>query len=277
MSELDHGPVNVHGFKGMNTVERALAYEFGPFRLEPATRRLLREGEPLPLTPFTGGVPREVLEEVESADWSPDGRSLAVIRKVENRLERLEYPIGRVLAVSTSGQCLDGARVSRDGTRVAVLACAKPAFSLDVVDGQGRRRTVWTGREWVSGFAWSPRGDELWFTTEARGRLPQARAVDLSGRVRWLAQLPGALTDVSREGGVLITTGTRRSGIRGLAPGESEERELSWLEGSAAVDLSPDGGQVLFGEFMVPTSRRTAAAMSTRTSSGSTTFISWRD
>jgi hypothetical protein len=112
------------------------------------------------------------------------------------------------------------------------------------------QRTLWTGREWVSGFAWSPRGDEVWFTTEPQGRLRQARAVDVSGRARVLAQVPGALSDISREGGILITTGTRRSGIRGRAPGESEERELSWLEGSAAVDLSPEGGRVLFGEFM---------------------------
>jgi DNA-binding response OmpR family regulator len=35
----------------MNGEEIDLSYEFGPFRLEPATRRLLREGEALPLTP----------------------------------------------------------------------------------------------------------------------------------------------------------------------------------------------------------------------------------
>src|SRR6185369_13238695 len=45
-------------------------------------------------------------------------------------------------------------------------------------------------------------------------------------------------------------TGTRRSGIRSLAPGETEERELSWLEGSSATDLSADGSLVLFGEMM---------------------------
>jgi DNA-binding winged helix-turn-helix (wHTH) protein len=49
MSELHQSPLNAHGFNVMNTEE--LSYEFGPFRLEPATRRLLREGEPLPLTP----------------------------------------------------------------------------------------------------------------------------------------------------------------------------------------------------------------------------------
>src|SRR5262249_46753135 len=57
--------------------------------------------------PLTGGVPREVLERVESADWSPDGQSLAVVRKVENRVKRLEYPIGHVLVEGTAGQCLD--------------------------------------------------------------------------------------------------------------------------------------------------------------------------
>src|SRR5712691_680665 len=200
--------------------------------------------------PMTGGVPREVLDGVEAADWSPDGQTLAVVRKVENRLKRLEYPIGHVLAEGTAVKCLDRIRVSRDGALVAFVGCDKPSFSVRVVDGQGRQRALWTGNQWVSGLAWSPRGDEVWFTTETQFRLPQARAVDLSGHERVLAQLPGAISDVSRDGAVLITTGTRRSGIRGLAPGDREERELSWLEGSAATDLSRDGRRVLFGEMM---------------------------
>ena len=199
---------------------------------------------------MTGGVPRDVLEDVEAADWSPDGQNLAVVRKIDNRLKRLEYPIGRVLVEGTAQRCFDRVRVSRDGTLVAFVSCDKPHISVSVVDGQGRPRTLWTGNEWVSGLAWSPRGDEVWFTTEAQGRIPQVRAVDLSGRARVLAQLPGALSDVSPGGAVLITTGTRRSGIRGRAPGDSEERELSWLEGSAAVALSPDGARMLFGERM---------------------------
>src|SRR5439155_1724289 len=46
--------------------------------------------------PLAGGAPREVLENVEDADWSPDGKSLAVARHVGNR-NRLDYPIGTVL------------------------------------------------------------------------------------------------------------------------------------------------------------------------------------
>src|SRR6185503_12479553 len=45
--------------------------------------------------PLAGGAPREVLQDVYYADWSPDGKSLAVVRSVDGRF-RLEYPIGRV-------------------------------------------------------------------------------------------------------------------------------------------------------------------------------------
>ena len=46
--------------------------------------------------PIGGGAPREVLENVRSADWSPDGDSLAVVRTGGGR-DTLEFPIGQVL------------------------------------------------------------------------------------------------------------------------------------------------------------------------------------
>src|SRR5437899_10610791 len=46
--------------------------------------------------PLGGGAPREVLENVQWADWSPDGTSFAVVREFGG-LSRLEYPIGKVL------------------------------------------------------------------------------------------------------------------------------------------------------------------------------------
>jgi dipeptidyl aminopeptidase/acylaminoacyl peptidase len=187
---------------------------------------------------------------LEAADWAPDGQRLAVVRKVDNRIKRLEYPIGQALVDTGSSQCLDRPRVSPDGALVAFVECQKPSISIVVVDGTGRKRALWTGQRWVSGLAWSPKGDEVWFSAETQFRLPEARAVSLSGRERLLAQIPGAILDVSADGGVLMTTGRRGAGIRGVAPGETEERELSWLEGSAAADLSRDGRFVLFGEMM---------------------------
>ena len=46
--------------------------------------------------PLGGGAPRELLEDVREARWSPNGDELAVIHVVDGR-QRLEYPIGRVL------------------------------------------------------------------------------------------------------------------------------------------------------------------------------------
>ncbi|MEP7132459.1 MAG: serine/threonine-protein kinase, partial [Acidobacteriota bacterium] len=43
--------------------------------------------------PLAGGTPREVIEGVGSADWSPDGKDLAAIHHVEEG-DRIEYPIG---------------------------------------------------------------------------------------------------------------------------------------------------------------------------------------
>src|SRR5262249_52976356 len=46
--------------------------------------------------PLAGGAPREVLEDVDWADWSPDGSNMAVVHSSGGRV-RLEYPIGKVL------------------------------------------------------------------------------------------------------------------------------------------------------------------------------------
>src|SRR6202035_368787 len=45
---------------------------------------------------ISGGAPREVLDDVQSASWSPDGSSLALARHTSTGY-RLEYPIGNVL------------------------------------------------------------------------------------------------------------------------------------------------------------------------------------
>ena len=66
--------------------------------------------------PLGGGAPREVLDSVREADWSPDGTELAIIHDVGGR-DRLEFPIGKVL-YEASGYLSDP-RVSPDGRHVA--------------------------------------------------------------------------------------------------------------------------------------------------------------
>jgi hypothetical protein len=54
--------------------------------------------------------------------------------------------------------------------------------------------------------------------------------------------------DVFRDGRVLLSRETFRSGIMGLAPGEVKERDLSWQDASIVADLSNDGRMLLSSE-----------------------------
>src|SRR5262249_54225510 len=200
--------------------------------------------------PITGGAPHELLDDVQDADWGPDGKTLAVVRRVDNSRKRLEYPIGRVLVDTEPSGCIDSPRVSPRGTLVAYIDCrwdvGGPAISL--VDAEGRSRVLHRSDRWLGGLAWSPEGDEVWFTAGAEGPFPEFRAVSLRGRTRRIARTAGTVTDGSRQGEALVTFGSQRSGIVALAPGETRERDLSWFEGSIARGLSADGATVLFGE-----------------------------
>jgi hypothetical protein len=204
--------------------------------------------------PMSGGTPREVLDNVEDADWAPDGENMAVVRYVpENRHWRLEYPIGKIL--------IDGAnwishpKISPDGKWVAFAdhqnAIGDDEGSVAAIDsvGKGKEKILSSGWTAVQGILWSPTGDEIWFTSAKGGIATNPRAVTLSGKERAIASVPeGMWLEDLREGAVLIVTHHRRVGIRGMPPGGKEERELGWLDYSVLDDLVADGRKILFEE-----------------------------
>ena len=197
------------------------------------------------------GAPREVLEDVFWADWSPDGRELAVVRQEGGR-SRLEFPIGRVLYEEKAGY-LSHPRVSRDGEWVAFLehpAVADDAGGVAVVDRTGNRKALVTGFAAVWGLAWSPDGREVWFTGAPTGIARALYAVDLSGHRRVLARVAGSirLDDVAASGRVLLTHEHIKQRLVALGAGDARERDLSWLDYSLAEAISPDGREILFVE-----------------------------
>ncbi len=195
----------------------------------------------LATAPLTGGTPRELVTDVRGADWAPDGRSLAVVRRVSGK-NRLEFPIGKLLAESEG--LMTSPRVSRDGAFVAY----DDNTVLTVVDSAGHGRVKLLPLNGCCDFAWSPSGQELWATVEGERGI---RAVTRKGRQRQLLSMPGifSLQDVSTDGRVLLKRETESGELWGLAPGESQERDLSWLDNSAALDLSADGRTILFAEI----------------------------
>lgn len=200
--------------------------------------------------PLVGGAPREIFDNVEWADWSPDGSSMAIVREANGR-KRLEYPPNKVLYEGDGW--IGHPRISPKGDLIAFIDHPQPrddGGSVMMVDLDGKKTTLCTGWDSIQGLAWSPSGSEIWFTATRTGGDRGLFAVDLGGKVRTLARVPGELTllDVARDGNVLLTRGNDRAGMIGLAPGEKKERDLSWLDWSVPADLSPDGRTVLFQE-----------------------------
>ncbi len=219
--------------------------------------------------PLVGGAPREVLTDVHGADWSPDGRQLAVVRVVGGRY-RLEYPIGTVLLESAGW--ISHPRVSPDGRRVAVIdhrVNAEDRGVVAVVDPGGQTRVL--TREWSSanGLAWAKGGDEIWFTAAEQGPNCALRAVSLSGKDRLLMRSGGrlALHDVRRDGHALLTDGKFRIGMAHVDVAQKRQRDLSWLQISMVTDLSRDGRTLLFSE--VDATRPGAYALYARKADGS--------
>jgi Tol biopolymer transport system component len=200
--------------------------------------------------PLAGGEPREVLEGVQWADWSPDGASLAIVRQYGGK-NRLEFPIGKSL-YETAG-FVTHPRISPKGDLVAFLdhpSEGDDGGSVMVVDAAGRRKTLSQGWNSVFGLSWGPGGREIWFTATHSGGNRALYAVSLEGRERLLATTPGVLTlqDVASDGRVLLNRDLVRLAMLALPPGETKERDLSWLDWSLVRDLSADGKTVLFDE-----------------------------
>lgn len=200
--------------------------------------------------PLVGGAPREILNDVEWADWSADGTNVAVVHEVGAR-KRLEFPLGKVLYDADGW--IGNPRVAPDGKSVAFVDHPQQGDdggAVAVVDLAGKKKMLSDGWDSVQGLAWSPDGSEIWFTATRTGGDRSLYATEQSGKVRLLARVPGELTilDVGKEGNVLLTRGNDRAGMIGLAPGEPKEKDLSWLDWSVPGSLSADGKMILFQE-----------------------------
>jgi eukaryotic-like serine/threonine-protein kinase len=211
-------------------------------------------------TALTGGsAPREVTENVEWSDWSPDGSTLLVVRSVDNE-NRIEYPAGKVIYKVALPNWVSHPRISRDGKRIAFCQHGPRGNDLGsvmVINADGSNPKSFGNFDSVYGLAWSPKDDEVWFTANKNAAAPtrSLMAVSLSGKFRLLAAAPGELTlhDVAPDGTAIISIENRERKIFFSSPetasSESKaDRELTWLDRAVLGTLSLDGKQVVFWE-----------------------------
>ena len=199
--------------------------------------------------PLSGGAPREVLDGVEYADWSPQGE-LAIVREVTGR-ERLEFPVGKVL-YETAGW-IGNPRFSPNGNLIALIdhpITLDDAGDIAVVDLSGNKKTI--SRNWSSaqGLAWSPDGKEVWFAASRANAARQLQAVTLAAQERTVYAGPTTLFlhDIAPTGRVLLARLDTRAGTVVVNENDKSERDLSWHDWSVGRQLSPDGSTLLMDE-----------------------------
>ena len=197
-----------------------------------------------------GGSPREILEDVQFADWSPDGQSLAVVRDLrrqgpprvpdrqgplrDGRLDQLTRASRRAATGRVPGSSRSGRRRGFGGDRGPL---GKAPSALEVL----RQRA---GALLVAGRQGS--------LVHRRGRRLQPRALRRDAIRRRACAGPGDRR--SHRRGLLEGRpsadgpGQGAAGDLRTGSGSGEGAGLSWLDWSLVRDLSADGQTLLFGE-----------------------------
>jgi serine/threonine protein kinase/Tol biopolymer transport system component len=203
--------------------------------------------------PFSGGEPRPMVEDVRFADWTPDGGDLAVIVETTKGWQ-IQSPPGKLLYQGPSAGFLSEPRFSPDGSRIAFLEHPTPSSDgyVGVVDRNGQQKllTPWYSAN-IQGLAWSPKGDEIWFTGTKSGARNNLRAVTLNGRERLVSSEVAQLVihDIAPDGRVLVAAALEfRARIFYRGPSDARDREISALDWSQARSISADGRLITFDE-----------------------------
>jgi len=261
-------PTNIFSMRPGNREYRALDLPEGRILAISATGEmaiLLRPAAngtagTLARVPLSGGAPREILENVNDADWSPDGSMLAVSRSVGGK-NRIEYPIG-TMRYESDGRSPELLRISPKGDLIAFFEHDNDVddYSVTVLDMNGKKRALSRGWQALGGLAWSPKGDEIWFGGAKAGGEPALRAVTLNGKERLVVETPASMLveDIARDRKVLVRIVDTRLGVSALAPGAKQESDLSWFDTSTVYDISADGKTILFVELSYGQARNPA-------------------
>jgi eukaryotic-like serine/threonine-protein kinase len=199
---------------------------------------------------FSGGAPREILNDICDADIAADGKNYAVVRCGRN-VQDLEFPIGHSL-FRTNGW-ISNPRISSEGKEVAFLE--HPILGDDrgfvsMVDAGGAYKRL--TEDWLSesGLSWSPSGKEIWFSSATKEQPQQLRAVTRSGKHRVvLSSLSDLLLqDVGKNGTVLLTTVRYSTEIQVGHKGGGPDRLLELPdEHVSLVGLSSNGKTIALG------------------------------
>ncbi len=217
--------------------------------LNPVELSTLLEPGNLARTSDVSGAPKPEIENVQAADFTPDGTALAIVRWVPGEVKcQLEYPVGKVLY---RDRLMDNLRFSPDGRYLAFITHGNNSDdrgNVVILRSTGEKVAESPLYESAQGLAWTRSGKEVWTTSPLESG--QIHALDLSGKTRTPLSVPGRLhlQDIAADGELLVEQGLVRRGMIVSSNHGETLRDLSWLDFGYLRDISKDGKTILFEE-----------------------------
>jgi eukaryotic-like serine/threonine-protein kinase len=218
----------------------ALAPHFFSALIDPGTLARASSG---------GGAPKPEIENIQAADYTPDGSALAIVRYLPDKgMCQVEYPIGKVIDTASF---ISDLRFSPNGKYLAFLSHDNPFDDRGIaviLRPDGAKVATSALHQSAQGLAWTPSGDEVWFSSPLESG--QIHAVSLTGKNREVLSVPGRvfLRDIASNGQVLAEQGIHHTGIIVSTGKRNNQRDLSWLDFGYIRAISSDGQMVLFDE-----------------------------
>jgi serine/threonine protein kinase len=194
-------------------------------------------------------TPKAEIENVQGADFTPDGSALAIVRYVrEKSICQVEYPVGKVLY---SEKAIDYLRFSPDGKYLAFITHSEPSDdrgNVVILKSSGEKVAQSPMFESAGGLAWNASGNEVWSTSPLESG--DLHTTSISGKTRKPLTVPGRLRlhDIGKNGELLVVQGIVRRGIVVSLDSGHTQRDLSWLDFSYLRNISRDGKTILFEE-----------------------------
>jgi serine/threonine protein kinase len=229
--------------------------------------------------PSLGGEPRRLLDNVDDADWSPDGRQIAFVRLASAGKNSTEIGVASVqdgasrVIHQAENENLRAPSWSPDGSTIALVAqpvgvAGAPVRSLLLVSADGHQvrelRCPVPGGG-LSGVAWTRDSRQVVYEvpespadvggaqTTSVGSAGHVLLQDVtSGKARTLfaVQAPVSRVEIAGPGRVIFDSLTERDNVKYFSSAPGEPLTGRWLTRGNSIDrqpfYSPDGESVVF-------------------------------
>lgn len=218
--------------------ELAIILRTGPMRATAGTGTLAR----VPLN--GGGAPRQLLENVQGADWTPDGNDLVVSQRVGSGWQ-IQFLSGKIIA--RSEHQMHSPRISPDGKTVVFFENNGSTADLRFWDADsGKLTTAPPGKYGDVTWALDSRHLYCTMTSQSGGAV---LLIDRTGKGNPVFTSTAGLSihDVAPNGALLLEQELIDYGIQ-FEGADGQQRNLSWLDGSQVEAISEDGNFILFTE-----------------------------